>query len=189
MKAVKELKACGCLHGDATLEEVLNPFIEQEDADMEEITFQDGNAGIAKIVSLVQHHQAIAKSELIVDEVESDGNKPCCPEVMNKEIIEEFACLEKPDLPCNLELTHNLCLFQAHTCKEHVSDITAKKLEELANAGPVYGDRIKHMATDNLILGGVKFKLLDKDEDNDGSEASEGSDEPSEVDSESDGEG
>lgn len=70
-----------------------------------------------------------------------------------------------------------------------VIDITAKKLEELANAGPVYGDRIKHVAADNPTMGHVKFRQAEKEQDDSGSEASEGSDEPSEADTESDGEG
>ncbi|KAJ7584675.1 hypothetical protein C8J56DRAFT_1054145 [Mycena floridula] len=122
MKAVKKLKERGCIHGDATLEEVLNPpFIKQEDADMEEIMFEDGEAGIDKIVSLVKCRQAIAKGEVIVieDNNSSDDDEPIHPEVSNKEIIKmceklEYACLGKPDLACNLELTHNLHAFRAH---------------------------------------------------------------------------
>ncbi|KAJ7580836.1 hypothetical protein C8J56DRAFT_1057794 [Mycena floridula] len=46
----------------------------------------------------------------------SDDDGPDCLEVTNTEIIEmceklEFACLDKPDLACNLELAHNLCVF------------------------------------------------------------------------------
>ncbi|KAJ7579447.1 hypothetical protein C8J56DRAFT_1059046 [Mycena floridula] len=48
-----------------------------------------------------------------------DDDGPDCLEVTNTEIIEmceklEFACLDKPDLACNLELAHNLRVFRAH---------------------------------------------------------------------------
>ena len=129
MKTVKELKDRGCLRGDATLEEVLNPLIEQEDADSEEITFQDGEAGVAEIVSLVKRREAISKGELVIekdeesDDDDDDEEEPSRPELTNAEIIElceklEFACLDKPDLSCNIELAHNLRVFRAHARKD-----------------------------------------------------------------------
>ena len=92
------------MRGDATLEEVLNPLIEQEDADSEEITFQDGEAGVAEIVSLVKRREAISKGELVIekdeesDDDDDDEEEPSRPELTNAEIIElceklEFACL------------------------------------------------------------------------------------------------
>ncbi|KAJ7578231.1 hypothetical protein C8J56DRAFT_898387 [Mycena floridula] len=64
----------------------------------------------------------------------SDDDGPDRLEVTNTEIIEmceklEFACLDKPDLACNLELAYNLRVFRTHARKEQFQNVQQTSIE------------------------------------------------------------
>ncbi|KAJ7580749.1 hypothetical protein C8J56DRAFT_1057696 [Mycena floridula] len=64
----------------------------------------------------------------------SDDDGPDHLEVTNTEIIEmceklEFACLDKPDLACNLEVAYNLRVFRAHARKEQFQNVQQTSIE------------------------------------------------------------